>query len=377
MSGSVMVFAVVALAGAMLAPAPELATLPLGLHFLSMMLATVPASLLMGKVGRRAGFTIGQLSGFCGALLSMWALLAGSFWGLVFAAMPIGVHNAFFQYLRFAAADVSSPAFRPKAISYVMAGGVVAGFLGPELAKRTADLFAPAMFAGPYAALACLCLLNIMALQLVRIPLPAALSRHETGRNLWEIARQPTFAVAAFSAMIGYGVMNLVMVATPLAMVGCGFAFADSAEIIRWHVLGMFVPSFFTGGLIRRFGVLRIISTGGALLVLSLAINLSGIAFINFWVGLVLLGVGWNFMFVGGTALLGEAHGHEERAKAQALNDFLVFTTTALTSFASGAVQSALGWQAVNTLSLAPVLLALGAAIWLERSRRAAASAPS
>jgi len=374
MSGSVMVFAVVALAGAMLAPSPELATLPLGIHFVSMMAATIPASLVMGRWGRRVGFTLGQAIGVGGALLSVWAILGGSFWGFAVAAAPIGIHNGFFQYLRFAAADVASPAFRPKAISYVMAGGVVAGFLGPELAKRTADLFSPVLFAGPYAVLAGLCLLNIIALQGVRIARPPQLARHETGRRLGEIGTQPTFVVAALSAMIGYGVMNLVMVATPLAMVGCGFAFSDSTEIIRWHVLGMFVPSFFTGGLIRRHGVLRIIAAGAVLLAVSLACNLAGTGFVNFWVGLVLLGIGWNFMFIGGTALLSEAHRPEERAKAQALNDFLVFSTTAVTSFASGAVQSALGWQAVNALSLIPVILAFCAVLWLGRRRRMAAA---
>ncbi len=372
MSGSVMVFAVVALAGTMLAPSPELATLPLGIHFVSMMAATVPASLVMGRLGRRVGFTLGQAIGLGGALLSAWALLSGSFWVLVAAAIPIGIHNSVFQYLRFAAADTASPEFRPKAISYVMAGGVVAGLLGPELAKRTAELLSPVMFAGSYLALAGLCVLNIIALQAVRIPRPAQLARHQTGRGLAEISRQPVFVVAALSGMIGYGVMNLVMVATPLAMVGCGFTFSDSTEIIRWHVLGMFVPSFFTGSLIRRFGVLRIIAAGAVLLTLSLSINLSGTAFANFWGALLLLGIGWNFMFIGGTTLLGECHRPEERSKTQALNDLLVFSTTAVTSFASGAVQSALGWQAVNALSLAPVLLALGAVIWLIRSRQAA-----
>ena len=374
MSGSVLVFAVVALAGAMLAPTPGMATLPLGIQFVSMMLATVPGSLLMGRIGRRAGFTLGQLIGLGGALLSAWALMSGSFWLLVAAAGPIGIHNAFFQYLRFAAADTASPTFRPKAVSYVMAGGVVAAFVGPELAKLTAELL-PAMFAGAYLALAGLCVLNIIALQAVRIPRPTALGRGQSGRALGAVARQPVFVVAVLAAMSGYGVMNLVMVATPLAMVGCGFTFTDSAEVIRWHVLGMFVPSFFTGNLIRRFGVLRVIAVGAVLLLASIAINLAGIALANFTAALVLLGIGWNFMFVGGTTLLTEAHSAEERAKAQALNDFLVFGTTAATSFASGAVQTALGWQAVNALSAVPIIIALAAVLWLARQRASASTA--
>lgn len=367
MSGSVMVFAVVALAGKMLAPSSELATLPLGIQFAAMMAATVPASLVMGRLGRRVGFTIGQVFGLLGALAAAGALMAGDFRLFCAAAVPIGMHNAWFQYLRFAAADTASPEFRPRAISYVLAGGVVAGLLGPELAKRTADLLAPATFAGAYLALAGLCVLNIAALQAVRIPRPAAQGGRDTGRPVAAILRQPVFAVAALSAMVGYGVMNLVMVATPLAMVGCGFAFGDSAEVIRWHVLGMFVPSFFTGNLIRRFGVRRVIAGGALLLLASLAVNLAGVAYANFLAGLLMLGVGWNFMFIGGTTLLAEAHRPEERAKAQAANDLLVFSTTALTSFASGAVQTALGWQAVNALSLLPVAAALGAVLWLAR----------
>lgn len=366
MSGSVLVFAVVALAGKMMAPAPELATLPLAVQFLAMMLGTVPASLAMGVIGRRAGFTLGQAIGLAGAVLSAWAVLSGSFWGFVLAAIPIGVHNAVFQYLRFAAADTAGPDFRARAVSYVMAGGVVAGFLGPELARRSAEAL-PVLYAGPYVALAGLCVLNALVLQFIRIPRPAAVQRTAGRRSLVTIARQPVFMVAALSSMVGYGVMNLVMVATPLAMVGCGFGFTDSTEVIRWHVLGMFVPSFFTGHLIRRFGVLQVIAAGAVLLFASLGISTSGITFAHFWSALVLLGIGWNFMFVGGTTLLIESHAPEERARSQALNDLLVFSTTAVTSFASGAVQNALGWQAVNLVSLLPVAAALAAVLWLRR----------
>ncbi|MBF0307646.1 MAG: MFS transporter [Alphaproteobacteria bacterium] len=374
MSGAVLVFAVVGLAGKMLAPTPELATLPLGVQFLSMMVGTVPASLAMGRIGRRLGFTLGQVIGLAGAALSAWAVVEGAFWVFVAAAVPIGVHGAFYQFLRFAAAETARPEFRAKAISYVMAGGVVAAFLGPELAKRTADLLAPATFAGAYVALMGLCLLNLLVLQGVRMPRPARLGASGSGRPLALIARQPVFVVAVMAAMVGYGVMNLVMVATPLAMVGCGFTFADSAEVIRWHVLGMFVPSFFTGHLIARFGVLRVIAAGGGLIVAAVAVNVAGLAFGNFMVALTLLGVGWNFMFVGGTALLAEAYAAEERAKAQALNDLLVFGTTAVTSFASGAVQTALGWQAVNLVSLLPVIVTLAGVAWLLRVRAATAA---
>jgi MFS family permease len=366
-SGSVMVFVVVALAGKSLAPVPELATLPLGIQYVAMMAATVPASLLMGRFGRRAGFCIGQGIGLVGALVATWGVASGSFWIFTAASVGIGAHNAFFQYLRFAAADTASPAFRPKAISWVMLGGVVAGLVGPELAKRTADLLEPAVFAGSYLALAGLCVLNILALQGVRIPRPSKVEHGTSGRPFSAVVRQPVFIAAVLAAVVGYGMMNLLMVATPLAMAGCGFSFGHSAEVIRWHVLGMYVPSFFTGTLIRRFGVLRVIAAGAVLLILCIAINLAGVAFVNFMAALVLLGVGWNFMFVGATTLLAGTHRPEERAKAQGFNDFMVFSTTAITSFASGAMQTALGWQAVNVLSLFPVVLALGVVVWLAR----------
>ncbi|MBI4967153.1 MAG: MFS transporter [Rhodospirillales bacterium] len=375
MSGAVLVFAVVALAGKTLAPTPELVTVPLAIQFFSMMVATVPASLIMGRIGRRLGFTLGQAIGLLAALVSALAMIWGNFWLLALSAIGIGIHSAFYQYLRFAAAETASPAFRPRAISYVMAGGVASAFIGPELANQTAEILAPALFAGSYLALGGLCLLNILALQFVRIPLPVKLARGETGRGLVAIARQPRFVVAVLAALTGYGVMNLVMVATPLAMVGCGFTFGDSTDVLRWHVLGMFVPSFFTGHLIRRFGVMRIITAGALLLIASMAINLAGIAYWNFMVALTCLGIGWNFTFIGGTTLLTETHRPEEGAKTQALNDLLVFTTTAITSFASGFVQLALGWQTVNALSIFPVLITLAAVLAVTRSearRRAA-----
>ncbi|MTJ82480.1 MAG: MFS transporter [Telmatospirillum sp.] len=364
-SGYILVFATVGLAGKILAPVPELATLPLGIQYVAMMSATIPASLMMGRFGRRLGFIVGQVFGLIGALISAWALVSGSFWLFVAAAIGIGIHTAFFQYLRFAAADTASPEFRPKAISYVMAGGIVAGLLGPELAKRTADLLAPATFAGAYVTLAGICALNILVLQFVRIPKTVAVDNRHGGRPLAVIARQPAVIVAILSAVVGYGLMNLLMVASPLAMAGCGFSFADSAEVLRWHVLGMYVPSFFTGSLIRRFGVLRVIVAGAALLLSCVAISLLGSTFVNFLGALLALGVAWNFLYVGGTTLLAGAYRTEERAKMQGFNDFLVYSTTAMTSFASGAMTTALGWQEVNLLAILPVGLVLGAVIWL------------
>ena len=246
-----------------------------------------------------------------------------------------------------------------------MAGGVVAGLLGPELAKRTADLLAPATFAGAYIALAGLCAVDILVLQLVRMPTMAAGDAGHVGRPLAVVARQPAVVVAILSAVVGYGMMNLLMVASPLAMAGCGFAFADVAEVLRWHVLGMFVPSFFTGSLIRRFGELRVITAGAVMLLGCIAISLLGTAFVNFLTALLALGVAWNFMFVGGTTLLAGTYRTEERAKMQGFNDFLVYSTTAVTSFASGAMTTALGWQTVNLVATLPVVSVLAAVIWL------------
>ncbi len=374
LSGATLVMAVSALAGTVLAPKPWMVTLPLAMMFLATMFSTIPASLLMGRIGRRPGFMIGQSIGLVGALVACWALLQGLFWGFVAGSILIGVHNAFWQYFRFAAADAADEGFRPRAIAYVMAGGLVAAILGPELAKATRTMLDPVPFAGSFLAVAVLTLLSMGLLSFLRIPGPGPKAdRPKTsGRPLAEIMRQPRFKVAVLSAMIGYGVMNLVMVATPLAMVACSFEFSDAAFVIQWHVVGMFLPSFFTGNLIKRFGVLPIILTGALLNVAAMATNLAGQDLHNFWFGLVLLGLGWNFMFIGGTTLLTETYRPEERSKTQAANDFMVFTTVAASSFLSGAVQDAAGWDAINAAMSVPILLAFAAVVWLMvRERRA------
>lgn len=379
LSGAILVMAVSALAGTVLAPRPWMATLPLAMQFVATMVATIPASLLMGRIGRRPGFILGQIIGVVGALVACGALLQGWFWGFVAGSILMGVHNSFWQYFRFAAADAADIAFRPRAIAYVMAGGVIAAVIGPELAKATRGLLDPVPFAGSYLAVAGLCLLSVVVLAFLRLPGPAprAEGPSASGRPLPEIMRQPRFIVAALAAMIGYGVMNLVMVATPLAMAACSFDFADSAFVIQWHVVGMFLPSFFTGSLIKRFGVLRIILAGALLNAAAMATNLAGQELAHFWLGLVFLGLGWNFMFIGGTTLLTETYRPEERSKAQAANDFLVFTTTAATSFLSGVVHEAAGWTTINAAMSLPVLVAFAAVVWLmardRREKKAAA----
>jgi MFS family permease len=368
MSGVVLVVTVSALTGEVLAENKALATVPFALQFAMAMIATVPASLLMGRIGRRAGFTVGQMIGIVGALVAAFGIFQGSFAIFAVGSAILGIHNAFWQYLRFAAAEAADESFRPQAISYVLAGGLIAALVGPEIAKATRDLFAPVLFAGCYLAIVPLCLLNIAVLRFVRIPrVPASVS---TGRGLGHIVREPVFLVAVLSAMIGYGAMNLVMTATPLAMHSAHFDFSDSAFVIQWHVLGMFAPSFITGHLIRRFGAPVIVIAGAFAMVLSVGTNLAGGTLWNYWFGLVLLGIGWNFMFIGGTMLLTEVHRPEERARVQALNDFLVMSMVTFSSFASGAIHHALGWTAVNLGIVVPVLVAFAAAVWLVLLRR-------
>lgn len=368
MSGSSLVMTISALAGQMLATDKSMATVPLALQFTATMMTTIPASLLMGRIGRRAGFTLGQAVGFCGAAVACWAIFLGDFWLFATGSALLGVHNAFWQYYRFAAADTAGPDFRARAISYVLAGGVIAAVLGPQISKWTVDIFEPVMFAGGYAGMLGLSTLTIMLLQAVRIPHGGPKRLVAAGRPLVEIIRQPTFILAVATAMFGYGVMTLVMTATPLAMTICGFGFSETATVIQWHVLAMFAPSFFTGDLIRRFGVLNVIIAGTLLNTGAMAANLSGLNIANFTGGLVLLGLGWNFMFIGGTTLVTETYRPEEQAKVQAFNDFLVFGTVAMASFSSGALQATLGWTAVNITMSVPMFAIFLGAIWFKIS---------
>jgi len=366
MTGASLVITVSALAGQMLADDKSLATLPLALQFTATMLTTIPASLFMGRVGRKIGFSLGQIIGVGGAALASYAIYQGDFWLFAVASAMLGSHNAFWQYYRFAAADTATEEFKAKAISYVMAGGVFAAVAGPQLAKWSVDAFEPVLFVGGYVVIICLSMITILILQGISIPKPASAGISVQGRPLRVIVRQPVFIVAVISAMFGYAVMTLVMTATPLAMKFCGFGFSDTATVIQWHALAMFAPSFFTGHLIKKFGVLQIIIFGTLLNAGCMAVNLMGIEFYNFWGGLVLLGLGWNFMFVGGTTLLTEAYRPEEKSKVQAVNDFIVFGTVAAASFSSGALQDTFGWPAVNAAVTLPMCIAFAAAVWFR-----------
>lgn len=348
----------------------SLATLPIFLNHAGIMLTTIPASLLMGRIGRQAGFTIGALLAIVFGLLAAYAMVIGSFEILCVSALLQGSAAAFAWYYRFAAADSSPDVFKPKAISYVMAGGIAAGFLGPQIAKWTVDWFAPITFMGVYVAIAITGVLSVILMQFLRIPQLSAAERSEGGRPLLEIVRQPTYIAAIISSMFGYGVMTLVMSATPLAMLACGFHFSDSATVIQVHIIAMFLPSFFTGHLIQRFGVLTIIAVGALIQVGCAITNIAGIDFANFLIANALVGLGWNFTYVGGSTLLTSTYRPAERARVQASHDFTVYATTATAAALAGFLQQKSGWMAINLAALPLMGIVIGAALWLGLKQR-------
>ncbi|HMR32929.1 MAG TPA: MFS transporter [Geminicoccaceae bacterium] len=359
-------FSTSALVGHQLAPTPLLSTLPLALQFIGIMSTTMPASLLMQRVGRRAGFRLGGLFAVASGALGTYAVLAGSFWLFCLAGVLYGSFGAFSNYLRFAAADAADQsgrediaAMRPKAIAWVMAGGLVAAVLGPELAKATRDLFAPITFAGCYLAVAVLGAALLLAVSWLDLPPLRATARAGEARSTGELVRDPAIVTAFLAAIVGYVTMNLLMTATPLAMLDCGLSFPDTAFVIQWHVVGMFLPSFWTGRIIARFGAPKVIAVGAVLNLVSIGINMAGLDLANFIAGLFLLGLGWNFMFIGGTALLTQCHRPAEAAKVQGLNDLLMFTTVSLSALTAGVLQQSVGWHAMNLAAIPAVLLIL------------------
>lgn len=359
-----------ALAGYALAPDKALATLPVTAYFLGSALTTLPLSLLMKHIGRRAGFTVGAASGMLGSMLCAWSIYVHNFWLLCLGTLVLGAYFAAGQYYRFAAADSAPADFKSKAISLVLAGGVVGGFVGPETSKLTNDLVTGYTYAGPFFSLIGFAVLSILVLRWLEIPSLSESERKDAGRPIVEIAKQPAFIVAVLCGMVGYGVMTLLMTGTPLAMVGHQHPFSDAAFVIQWHLVGMFAPSFVTGALIQRFGLMNIMLTGVALSIACIAIALAGVDVMNFWFALVLLGVGWNFMYVGATTLLTESHTPAERAKVQGVNDAAIFITMVVSSLSAGALFTIQGWQAMNLWAV-PVLLLAGAGIlWLAWMRR-------
>ncbi|WP_101047501.1 MFS transporter [Macromonas nakdongensis] len=371
LTNNVVFIAINGLVGLSLAPAGWMATLPVMGYVVGGALSTGLVARSQARWGRQVSFQLGLAVALGSALLCAAALHLGSFWLLVLATVVAGYYSANGQLYRFAAGELAAPAYREKAVSLVLAGGLIGAVAGPNLANHTRDgLGAP--FLGAYLALAGVALLSMAVMAGIRFPaqLPRA-PGGASGRPLGEILRQPVFVVATVGAALGYGVMNLLMAATPLAMQVCGMPFSDAALVLEWHVIGMFAPGFFTGHLIKRFGVLPVMGVGVLLNALCIGIALSGQDLHQFLVALFLLGVGWNFLFTGSTTLAMQAYRPEEKDKAQAAINFFVFATMAVTSFASGALVTTQGWTLLNLGSLLPVALTGVALLWLAARRRA------
>jgi MFS family permease len=324
------------------------------------------------RFGRKASFQAGLLVALASALLCAYSASSRNFWLLVFATVVAGYYNANASLYRFAAAELAAPAVREKAVSLVMAGGLLGAILGPNLAARTRDL-STVPFVGAYLALGVVALLSMLLMAFIDFPpAPVHTASHE-GRPLAQIMRQPVFIVAAASGALGFGVMNLLMAATPIAMQQCGLPFSDAAFVLEWHVMGMFAPGFFTGNLIKRFGPLPVMGAGVALNLACILVALSGVELHQFAISLFLLGVGWNLLFTGSTTLSLSAYGPHERDRAQGALNFFVFGTLAVSSLASGVLVTTQGWTLLNYGSLIPVAVTGAALLWLKTARPATA----
>jgi MFS family permease len=368
-ANSAVIFATGSIVGATLAPDISLATVPLSVYVVGIAVGTLPTGMISRAYGRRVAFIIGTGCGVVTGLLGAYAILHASFALFCCATFLGGLYGAVSQSYRFAAADGASAAYRPKAVSWVMAGGVFAGVLGPQLVQWTMDIWPPYLFAFSFMVQAVVALVAMAVLSGVDAPKPAPSDLHG-GRPLFEIARQPRFIAAALCGIISYPMMNLVMTSAPLAMKMCGLSISDSNFGIQWHIVAMFGPSFFTGALIARFGAPRIVALGLTLEAVGSMIGLSGITALHFWATLIVLGVGWNFSFVGASALVLETHRPAERNKVQAFNDFLVFGMMAVGSFSSGQLLANYGWSAVNLVVFPPILLGLAVLSFASFARR-------
>ena len=361
---STVLVATASIVGTMLAPDKGLATLPVSMYVLGIWLGTLPLGALARHLGRRNALQIGTACGVLTGLICCVAVLQGSFLifniGAVFSGFYASAHNSY----RFAAADTASEAFRPKAVSWVLVGGIFAGIVGAQLVIFTKDLWPPYLFAASYIGQALLALVAGGVLMLVNIPKPPPRSAVGDGRPLLEIAREPRFIVAVACGVAAYSMMNMMMTSAPLAMIMCNHSVTDATLGIQWHVLGMYAPSFITGTLIARFGVTRIAGLGLALIIAAAVIGMAGISLWHFWSALALLGVGWNFAFIGASTMVMACHRPNERNKVQAFNDFLVFGTMAVGSFSSGQLLANFGWSAVNEVVFPVVLAAAALLVW-------------
>ena len=356
------------LVGYSLVDTKTIATLGATTYVLGSALATMPMSLWMARVGRRRGFMAGALINIGGCGLAVIALWLRSFPLYCVATAVIGIYNAVGLQYRFAATEVAAPGDKARAISLVLAGGIVGGFLGPAITRWGRDLFA-APFLGSFMLLAVVALAALAVQSQVHVPKPSLAEQSGGGRPLAHIVRQPVFIVAALAGGLGYGLMNLLMTATPLAMDFCSLPYAQAATVISWHVVGMYAPGFVTGTLINRFGVLRMILAGIAVMAGGTAVALNGNDLAHFVVALVLIGVGWNFMYTGGTTLLTESYAPAEKARTQGANDFFMFSIMAVSSFSSGAMVSAAGWEVMNVVALPILALIAAVVIWYGRHR--------
>lgn len=371
MSGNSLLITTSALVGFALADDKSLATLPLAAQFIATMFTSIPAAMLMERIGRKPGFMLASMIGLAGGVIATLAILNGDFWWFLVGTMLFGTFNGFGNYFRFAAADAVDVEYKSRAVSYVMVGGVVAALVGPNLALLTRESIEGALFAGSYASMIVIYMLALFTLSFIKLPAkPVEVAGQMVARSLKQIAAQPKFIVAILGATLGYAVMSLVMTATPLAMHDHNHTFADTSFVIQWHVLGMFAPSFFTGHIIRRFGVLNVMFSGAVLGIACIIINFLGTSLWHFWTALLLLGISWNFLFIGGTTLLTETYHPNERAKTQAMNDFTVFTTVSVAILSAGALQHHLGWEMVNISALPMLGMIILSIIWLKTAKQ-------
>lgn len=371
LTNNVTFIAINGLVGLSLAPSAWMATLPVTGYVAGGALFAGLVARHQRNWGRKRAFQAGLCVAMLSSALCAYAASTHNFWLLVTATVVAGYYNANAGLYRFAATELVTPAFKERAISWVLAGGIIGAVAGPNLASATRDvLHTP--FAGAYAALVGVALLALLMLSFIRFPALPVPSAAHPGRPLAEIARQPVFIVAVAACALAYGVMNLLMAATPIAMAQCSHPFSSAALVLEWHVLGMFVPSFFTGSLIRRFGCLPVMGVGVLLIAMCIVVALSGVELMRFLIALAVLGVGWNFLYIGGTTLFTESYRPEEKTTAQAAMDTVVFTVMAVSSVASGALITTQGWTWLNVGSVLPVLAAAVALLWLARQRRVA-----
>ena len=368
-ANATVIFATGAIVGSMLAPNPAYATLSISVFVVGMAAGTLPIGWIARRYGRRAAFMTGAGSGVLTGLLACYAVVTGSFALFCLSTFFGGLYQAAAQSYRDAAADSASDAFRPKAIAWVMAGGVFAGVLGPQLVTYTMDLWQPYLFAVSYLAQAAVALLAMVVLWQVEAPPPLPVDTPDS-RPLMEIVKQPRFVAAVICGVISYGLMNFIMTSAPLAMKLCGHSVTDSNLAIEFHVIALYLPSFITGSLISRFGAGKVILAGMVLIVLAAVAGLAGQTVYHFWADMILVGLGWNFGFIGATALVTETHRPSERTKVQSFNDFLVFGTMVVGSFSSGRILIDFGWDMVNELVFPLVFVGIAALLWFRRSQK-------